>query len=213
MSKIDAREHWNKVYSTKPPSGVSWFQPRATLSLELVQRAAPDRGSPIIDVGGGASTLVDGLLDAGYTDVTVLDISAAALERARDRLGAKGARVKWIEADILTHHLPESEYAVWHDRAVFHFLTEEQDRRRYVERVTSAVRPNGDVIVASFAPDGPEKCSGLDVIRYSPETMHDEFGREFRLLDSVRENHVTPWGAEQAFVYCMCRLMPAAAAV
>lgn len=206
--KVEPREHWNQVYTSKPPTAVSWFQPHAKLSLELIRRAAPDTDSPIIDVGGGASTLVDGLLDAGYTDVTVLDISAAALALARDRLGQRADRVKWIEADILSVALPPAGFAVWHDRAVFHFLTEDADRERYVAQVRASVRDNGHVIVASFAPEGPEKCSGLDVIRYSPETMHGEFGAGFRLLDSVRETHVTPWGAEQAFVYCMCRVVP-----
>lgn len=206
--KVEPREHWNQVYTSKSPTAVSWFQPHAKLSLELIRRAAPDPDSPIIDVGGGASTLVDGLLDAGYTDVTVLDISAAALALARDRLGQRADRVKWIEADILSVALPPAGFAVWHDRAVFHFLTEDADRERYVAQVRASVRDNGHVIVASFAPEGPEKCSGLDVIRYSPETMHGEFGSGFRLLDSVRETHVTPWGAEQAFVYCMCRVVP-----
>lgn len=211
MTNVEPREHWNQVYLSKSPSDVSWFQPQAKLSLELIRRAAPDVNSPIIDVGGGASTLVDGLLHAGYRDVTVLDISGAALALARARLGDRAAQVKWIEADVLSHPLPRAAYAVWHDRAVFHFLTDERDRIRYVAQVRAAVRDNGHVIVASFGPDGPEKCSGLDVMRYSPESMHGEFGGGFRLLDSVRETHVTPWGAEQAFVYCMCRMEPDAA--
>lgn len=210
MTNSEPREHWNQVYLSKPPSAVSWYQPEAKLSLELIRRAARDLSAPIIDVGGGASTLVDGLLDAGYSDVTVLDISGAALAIARERLGSRAARVKWIEADILEHPFQPGTYAVWHDRAVFHFLTSERDRLRYVAQVRAAARGNGHVIVASFAPEGPEKCSGLDVVRYSPESMHGEFGASFRLLDSVHETHVTPWGAEQAFVYCMCRVVPGA---
>ena len=211
MTNVKPREHWDQVYLSKSPADVSWFQPQAKLSLGLIRRAAPDLSAPIIDVGGGASTLVDGLLDAGYSDVTVLDISRAALALARERLGARAQSVKWIEADILAHPLPRSAYAVWHDRAVFHFLITEPDRHRYVAQVRASVRDDGHVIVASFAPDGPEKCSGLEVMRYSPESMHEEFGDGFRLLESVRETHVTPSGGKQAFVYCMCRVVPESA--
>jgi SAM-dependent methyltransferase len=202
---VNRRDHWQSIYRAKSPSEVSWYQQEARLSLELISRVASDREAPIIDIGGGASTLVDGLLDTGYRAVTVLDIAPAALEHARSRLGDRAADVEWIQADVLEAPLPTGHYAVWHDRAVFHFLTEAADRARYVSQVRGAVRAGGYVIVASFGPDGPERCSGLDVVRYTPDRMHAEFGVGFHLLDSVRETHHTPWGAAQAFVYCLCR--------
>jgi SAM-dependent methyltransferase len=146
------------------------------------------------------------LVDAGYQAVTVLDLAPTPLSLARQRLGALAARVTWIESDVLTAALSPREFAVWHDRAVFHFLTDPSDRARYVVQTRRAVRPGGYVIVASFGPDGPARCSGLPVHRYSPETMHAEFGSDFRLLDSVREDHHTPAGLTQAFVYCLCRV-------
>ncbi len=200
------REHWERIYSRKDSSEVSWYQPEATMSLELIQRVAPDRQSPIIDVGGGASTLVDGLLEAGYLNVTVLDLSIAALDVARRRLGDRASQVKWVAADVLCTPFIAGGFAVWHDRAVFHFLTEQADRDRYVARARAAVRPGGYIIVASFAPEGPTQCSGLDVMRYSPDTMQAQFGADFHLLDSRQEEHHTPSGATQAFVYCLCRV-------
>jgi ubiquinone/menaquinone biosynthesis C-methylase UbiE len=200
------KEHWEGIYRLKSPTEVSWYQPEARLSLELIRRVTPDLDAPIIDVGGGASTLVDGLLDSGYRNVTVLDLSEAALDNARQRLGARSERVTWIASDILEVTLPKGGYAIWHDRAVFHFLTNNEDRKRYVAQTSRAVREKGHVIVASFAPDGPQRCSGLEVVRYSPSTMHAEFGEGFQLLDSRREDHHTPGGATQAFVYCLCRV-------
>jgi SAM-dependent methyltransferase len=201
----DLKGHWERVYRGKAPTEVSWYQREARLSLDLIRRVAPDLDAPVVDVGGGASTLVDGLVDAGYQAVTVLDLAPTAMVVAQQRLGLGAARVTWIEADVLTADLPRG-YAVWHDRAVFHFLTDVRDRARYVAQTQRAVRPGGYVIVASFGPDGPSRCSGLPVQRYSPEAMHAEFGTGFRLLDSVREDHHTPAGATQAFVYCLCRI-------
>jgi SAM-dependent methyltransferase len=206
---VSSREHWEGVYSRKAPTEVSWYQPEAKVSFELIRRAAPELDSPIIDVGGGASTLVDGLLDGGYRDICVLDVAAAAIARAKERLGDRAARVAWITADVLLAPLAADAFVVWHDRAVFHFLTDPADRARYVAQVRHAVRRGGHVIVASFAPEGPERCSGLDVVRYSPDAMHAEFGPGFQLLDSVREDHHTPFGSTQAFVYCLCRVEPA----
>ena len=201
-----SRDHWERIYRTKDSTQVSWYQPEPRLSLDLIRRVAPDLDAPILDVGGGASTLVDGLLDAGYRDITVLDLAPAALAVARERLGARADVVTWIAADALTAPLPWSSYAVWHDRAVFHFLSDPQDRVRYVDQTRYAVQPGGHVIVASFGPDGPTRCSGLDVVRYSPDAMHGEFGAGFRLLNSVREDHHTPAGTTQAFVYCLCQV-------
>lgn len=203
---MSRRDHWEGVYRARPASEVSWYQPKAKISLDLIRQIAPDLDARIIDVGGGASTLVDGLLDAGYRHVTVLDIAGASLAIVRNRLGERAGNVTWLETDILTAELPKGRYDVWHDRAVFHFLTEPSDRARYVDKTRESVKPGGHVIVASFAPDGPTKCSGLEVVRYSPDTMHAEFGEGFRLLGSVREEHQTPSGATQAFVYCLCRV-------
>jgi ubiquinone/menaquinone biosynthesis C-methylase UbiE len=189
---------------------VSWYQPEARVSLDLIQRVAPDVDASIIDVGGGASTLVDGLAQAGYRRVTVLDIADSALAIAQQRIGERAQEVTWVQSDVLNTSLPSASFDVWHDRAVFHFLTDPGDRQSYVQQVRNAVRAGGHVIVASFAPDGPRRCSGLDVMRYSPTTMHDEFGPGFLLLDSVGEEHHTPAGVTQAFVYCLCRVAPAA---
>jgi SAM-dependent methyltransferase len=204
----DAEGHWERVYQTKEPTEVSWYQPEAQLSLELIRRVAPDPDAPVIDIGGGASTLVDGLLDAGYRSVTVLDLAPTALALAQQRLGERAGLVTWIATDALTASLPPAGYAVWHDRAVFHFLTNARDRMRYVAQTRRAVRPGGYTLVASFGPVGPTRCSGLDVVRYSPDALHAEFGTGFQLLDSVPEEHHTPTGATQAFVYCLCRVEP-----
>lgn len=198
------KNHWEQVYRSRTPQGVSWFQPEAAVSLRLI-RAATDGRAAVIDVGGGASTLVDGLLDAGYRELTVLDLSGAALAAAQQRLGARAAGVHWLEADILRAALPCRAYDLWHDRAVFHFLTDAAERAAYVDQVLHAVKPGGHVIVASFAEDGPEKCSGLPVMRYAPDALHAEFGAPFELLHHEREAHETPGGAVQQFVYCFCR--------
>jgi 2-polyprenyl-3-methyl-5-hydroxy-6-metoxy-1,4-benzoquinol methylase len=188
------------------PTEVSWYQPTAVLSLSMIRRVAPDHSAAIIDVGGGASTLVDGLLADGYDRLTVLDVSGAALTEASARLGEDAARVTWLEADVLETALPASAFDVWHDRAVFHFLTESADRKRYVEQVRTSVRLGGYVMVATFAPDGPTKCSGLDVARYTPQELHGQFGADFQLLESAREDHHTPAGSIQPFIYCLCRV-------
>lgn len=204
----EPERHWETIYRTKAPTDLSWYQPEARLSLELIRRVAPDLDAPIIDVGAGASTLVDGLLDAGYRNVTILDLAPTALALAQQRLGGRAGLVTWTAANVLDVPLPAAGYAVWHDRAVFHFLTDPKDRARYVSQTRRSVRSGGHAIVASFAPDGPKRCSGLDVVRYSPGAMHAEFGTGFRLLDSQREDHSTPSGITQAFVYCLCRVEP-----
>jgi ubiquinone/menaquinone biosynthesis C-methylase UbiE len=200
-----SRDHWEKVYTTKATDAVSWFQPHADVSLDLIKATGAARDAAIIDVGGGASTLVDDLLAGGYTDLTVLDLSAAALAAARSRLGSRAADVKWIAADITRADLPANRYNIWHDRAVFHFLTAAEDRAAYVQTVFRAVKPGGHVIVATFAEDGPEKCSGLPVMRYRADQLHDEFGEAFTLLKHEKEAHHTPSGKVQQFVYCYCR--------
>ena len=200
-----SKAHWDEVWRTKPTEGMSWYQPHALRSLELIRRVSPPPGRAIIDVGGGASTLVDDLLDTGYRDVTVLDISPAALERSKARLGKRADQVRWIGGDLLDVELPRDRYDLWHDRAVFHFLTRRDHRARYVAQVRRALRPGGFVVIATFADDGPPKCSGLDVVRYSPEGLQAEFGGGFELIASEREEHRTPGGGMQAFMYCIFR--------
>lgn len=200
-----AKTHWEAVYAQRAPDSVSWFQPHAEHSLELIARTGLAREAAIIDVGGGTSTLVDDLLARGYHDLTVLDLSAVALAAAQARLGDDARRVSWVEADITAVDLPRQRYDLWHDRAVFHFLTDAAQRHAYVERVLQSVKPGGHVIVATFAEDGPDRCSGLPVMRYGANTLHAEFGAPFELLEHSRETHHTPGGAAQQFVYCYCR--------
>lgn len=202
---MQPKEHWENVYSTKPTDGVSWFQEHAELSLRLIRDTGAPPSSSIIDVGGGASTLVDDLLEAGYQSLTVLDLSRAALETSQKRLGPKARKVHWIEANVTNAGLPPNAYDVWHDRAVFHFLTTTDERHAYVETVLRTVRPGGHVIVATFAEDGPMQCSGLSVMRYSANNLHAEFGSPFTLLRHEKEEHHTPAGNMQKFVYCYCR--------
>ena len=204
---MQAKDHWEKVYSTKAANAVSWFQPHADYSVGLIQAAGVGCDASIIDVGGGASTLVDDLLANGFANLTVLDLSAVALAEARKRLGSHASKVRWIEADITRADLPASQYDVWHDRAVFHFLTSPEDRAAYVKAVFHSVKPGGHVIVATFAEDGPNQCSGLPVMRYRAEELHAEFGGSFSLLSHRKEAHHTPAGTEQQFVNCFCRRM------
>lgn len=202
---MDRKSHWENIYQTKARDQVSWFREHLDTSLTMITNTGVGREAAIIDVGGGNSTLVDDLLENGYVDVSVLDISGKAIAGSKERLGRKAEDVIWIEADITSAELPKDHYDVWHDRAVFHFLTDPEDRRKYVELVLRSLKPGGHIIVASFGLEGPEKCSGLDVVRYSPDSMHDEFGDAFRLVKSVGETHNTPFGTTQEFVYCYCR--------
>jgi ubiquinone/menaquinone biosynthesis C-methylase UbiE len=204
----DQKAHWETVYRTKRTDELSWFQREPAISLDLIHRAAPETSARIIDVGGGTSRLVDELCRAGYSDITVLDLSPTALAKARARLGDAATRVRWLEADVLTARLPEAGFDLWHDRAVFHFLTSPSDRDAYLAQVRRAVRSGGHVLVATFAEDGPTKCSGLPVARYSADALRDAFGRAFQLIESTREHHVTPSGTRQSFVYCLCRFVP-----
>ncbi len=200
---VDRHRHWESVYSNKAIDEVSWFQPHALSSLRLITGCV-NSDAHIVDVGGGASVLVDDLLDAGYRNLTVLDLAESALAASRARLGARAQDVQWIAGDITRAELPAARYDVWHDRAVFHFLTDPADRARYVAQVLKSVKPGGHVIVATFGPRGPLQCSGLDVVRYSPDGLHAEFGAPFRLVRHESEIHHTPVGKEQEFVYCYC---------
>lgn len=202
---MQSKDHWEKVYTTKSTDAVSWFQEHAENSLRLIQETGVATNAAIIDIGGGASTLVDDLLAKGYSNLSVLDLSAAAMLAAQKRLGDEASQVIWLEADITKVEFPVHAFDVWHDRAVFHFLTSEQDRHAYVRAVLRTVKPGGHVIVATFAEDGPLQCSGLPVKRYNKDELHAEFGESFRLTQHGTESHHTPFGTVQQFTYCYCR--------
>jgi 2-polyprenyl-3-methyl-5-hydroxy-6-metoxy-1,4-benzoquinol methylase len=203
---MDAKTHWEKIYSTKAPESVSWYRSHLETSLALIERAGEARSASIIDIGGGESTLVDDLLLRGYENLTVLDVSPTAIEVTKRRLGSAAEQVRWLVADIVEVQLEPRAYDLWHDRAVFHFLATPEQRLAYIRQVTRAVRPGGHVIVSTFGPEGPTKCSGLDVMRYDAESLHSEFGGNFRLVESSKELHETPFGTTQQFLYCYCRL-------
>lgn len=201
----DKQQHWETVYRSKAPDAVSWYRPHLDTSLALIERAAPDHGAAVLDVGGGASTLVDDLLARGYRDLSVLDISAAALNVARERLGETANAVTWLAADLLNAPLQEARYDLWHDRAVFHFLTEAEQRARYLRQLARALKPGGHAVLATFGPQGPLKCSGLDTTRYDAEGLAGVLGDGFALLDSTPESHATPSGTTQPFLYALFR--------
>jgi SAM-dependent methyltransferase len=199
------QEHWEGIYSSKPADSVSWFQNHAETSLRLILHSGIPRSAAVIDAGGGASTLVDDLLSAGYTDLTVLDLSSSALEASRKRLGKTARQVKWLQGDLLRTSLPRQVFDLWHDRAVFHFLGTPEERKAYAENVLRSVKPGGYLVIATFADDGPERCSGLPVMRYGHEALAAVFGSGFSLLLHEREAHTTPEGVVQQFLYCLFR--------
>ncbi|MBI3773934.1 MAG: class I SAM-dependent methyltransferase [Gammaproteobacteria bacterium] len=201
---MNRQQHWETVYQTKATTEVSWYAQHLELSLRLIREVAMP-GSHIIDIGGGAATLVDDLLAVGYQHLTVLDISATALEKAKQRLGDKAAQVRWLKADITQASLPNQTYDVWHDRAVLHFLTEETDRTAYVKNLRASLKPGGHVIIGTFALDGPEKCSGLDVKRYDAKAMQALLGEDFVLEATHTPVHITPANKEQRFIVCRFR--------
>ena len=197
---MERKEHWEHAYETNPPDDVSWFQQEPALSLRLIAKTGVGTSDGVIDVGGGASVLVDHLLDAGFERVAVLDISGAALQHARQRLGPRAEKVTWFETDI-TAFRARRPFAVWHDRAVFHFLTAPADRQKYVESLQQGLTPGGHVIMATFAIDGPQKCSGLEVSCYDASALSAELGAGFALVEQADETHVTPWHTQQKFSY------------
>ncbi len=206
---MDLKTHWDALYKTKAPNETSWYQEHPSKSLELIKATGiGQREGMLIDVGGGASTLVDRLLSDGFQRITVLDISPEALQQAKTRLGTRAECVTWIEGDITQVILPYHLYDLWHDRAVFHFLISPDDRQHYLRTLNDAVKPGGHAILAAFALDGPPQCSGLEVMRYDPETLSEALGRGFRLVESAYEEHQTPSGAHQRFVYCRFRRDP-----
>ena len=202
---MSTREHWDHVYRTKRADDVSWFQPHLQRSLDLILHAGVGLDANIVDVGGGASTLVDDLLVRGFSRVTVVDISEASLDVARTRLGEDAQRVQWRVGDITTMEFLPASIDVWHDRAMFHFLTRDADRESYLRVLRHAVKPRGFVVLVTFALDGPEKCSGLSVARHSHETMQAALGDWFGLVEHSDELHRTPWGSEQLFAYGLFR--------
>jgi 2-polyprenyl-3-methyl-5-hydroxy-6-metoxy-1,4-benzoquinol methylase len=202
MDPQHRQEHWQRTYEAKTQEEVSWHQDSPEPSLSLIVAAATSIESPIIDVGGGTSCLVDHLVRRGYSKVSVLDLSSSALAKAQMRLGARAAAVDWIAADITTW-TPSRTYEVWHDRAAFHFMVTEADRGAYIARLKQAIAPGGSAIIGTFASDGPERCSGLPVMRYDAESLATALGREFALTRSERHLHKTPWGSVQPFQFCV----------
>lgn len=203
---MDSKTHWEKVYTTKAPDAVSWYRPHLEKSMALIVQATSASAASIIDVGGGESTLVDDLLLRGYKNITVLDVSQTAIDLTRNRLGSAANQVHWLVGDITEMELKPRAYDVWHDRAVFHFLTGREQRMAYVRQVARSVKPGGHIIVSVFGPEGPTKCSGLEAMRYDAESLHSEFGARFRLVESSKELHHTPFGTSQQFLYCYCRI-------
>lgn len=204
MESGSRQAHWETVYTTKGEQKVSWFQETPVTSLELLAGVGATPSTRIIDIGGGASRLVDSLLERGFRAITVLDLSTAALETAKARLGAQAARVRWIVADATVWE-PTESYDIWHDRAAFHFLTEAHDRAAYVARMKRALRVGGHAIIATFAPDGPARCSGLPIMRYDAETLGQTFGQGFELIETRRHTHATPLGTTQSFQFSVFR--------
>ena len=204
---FDRKQHWERIYSEKDEQETSWFQPRPETSLGLIEATGEPLAAPMIDVGGGTSRLVDHLLEQGWQNLSVLDISGTALEHSRQRLSEQAEKVNWIEADLLEGE-PGGPYRIWHDRAVFHFLTEPGERQRYLQQLTAALEPGGHLIIATFGPEGPEACSCLPVQRYSPQSLTTTLGPTFQLKETREEQHHTPAGKVQSFVYCRFRFEP-----
>ena len=203
---MQTSEHWDHVYRNKQFDAVSWYVPHLGESLRLIEQFCPDKTVALVDIGGGESTLVDDLLQRHYLDVSVMDISATAIDFTKQRLGAKASQVSWHAGDITQYDFGSKRFDLWHDRAVFHFLTDPAARHRYVELVRRSVKPGGYVLMATFGPNGPLKCSGLDVVRYDEQSLHHEFGEGFSLQGSELTQHHTPMGSDQQFLYCWCRV-------
>jgi SAM-dependent methyltransferase len=199
---VDVKTHWEMIYATKAPDEVSWYRPHLETSLAWIERFNPSPTAYIIDVGCGESTLIDDLLERGYRNLTVLDISQTALEANRKRMGPAAEHVRWIAGDVTQAALPACAYDVWHDRAVFHFLNTAEERSAYIQQALRALKPGGHLILATFGPDAPAKCSGLEVVRYNAGSLAQQLGEPFLLLESLEELHKTPSGADQPFLYC-----------
>lgn len=201
MEAFDRKKHWEYIYQTKQLNEVSWYQPTPETSLDFFKQFNVPLNAKIIDIGGGDSLLVDHLLDKGYTDVTILDISEAAINRAKQRLGDKAEKVKWIVADAAKFH-PTEKYDFWHDRAAFHFLTDEQEISNYLETAQNNLRPGGVLVIGTFSEQGPKKCSGIEIKQYSETTMTDRLKKFFEKIKCITIDHTTPFGTVQNFVFC-----------
>jgi ubiquinone/menaquinone biosynthesis C-methylase UbiE len=199
---MDTKAHWQAIYGIKPPDTVSWYSPHLETSLHLIEHAGIHPDASILDVGAGASTLADDLLARGYKHITVLDISEASLNISKKRMGEQAQRIRWMVADVTSVQLAEHVYDLWHDRAVFHFLTTPEQRSAYIQQARKVLKHGGNLVLAAFALHGPSRCSGLEVVRYSPESLAQEFGNSFRLIESIQEDHITPSGSVQPFLYC-----------
>lgn len=206
----DKKEHWNLIYKTTADEEVSWYQPHLQKSLQLILSSGVPTTGSIIDVGGGTSTLVDDLIERGFTNLTILDISAEAIYKSKERLGERCYSVRWVEADITNIDLAANHYDLWHDRAVFHFLTDPEDRSSYIATLRRSLRPKGVLVISTFGPNGPNQCSGLDVARFSADTLQSVLGGDFQLKESIIENHKTPSGTLQEFQYCIFQYAPKA---
>ena len=202
---MDRKDHWESVYQSKPADRLGWFKPQLQTSLTWIRDLNLDRNATIIDAGGGASTLVDDLLDDGHRSITVLDLSATALSQTKSRLGDRAVSVSWVVGDITTAELPANHYDVWHDRAVFHFLTNNQQQQRYRDSLLAALKPGGHLVIGTFSPEAPPQCSGLPVQRYSLDLLVETLGDELELLRHHKEMHITPGGVEQMYLYCQFR--------
>lgn len=200
MKDLDRKTHWDNAWASRPSDALSWHQPDPARSLVMIRQAGVGPGDSVIDVGAGDSVLCERLLDQGFTDLTVLDLSRTALDRARQRLGRRSDRLHWIEDDV-TRFAPQRRYALWHDRAVFHFLVSREDRARYAQAMDRALSQDGQAVIATFALDGPQRCSGLPVVRYDAKAMAAALGKGWQVVDTCREAHTTPGGAEQNFSF------------
>lgn len=201
METDEKKKHWETIYCTKQENEVSWFQQYPKTSMSFVELFSLQKDSKIIDIGGGDSHFVDALLEAGFNDITVLDISANAIERAKARLGEKAAKVKWIVSDV-TEFVPDEKYDFWHDRAAFHFLINEKDADKYVEITNKGIAPNGILVLGTFSVNGPKKCSGLEIKQYSEESMSGKFEKYFQRVKCITEDHQTPFNTTQNFLFC-----------
>lgn len=197
----NCKDHWERVYQKHAPTEVGWYQAYPKRSLRLINNTGEGTDNKIIDVGGGTSKLSEHLLHEGYKNLSVLDISKSSIEKAKSQLGEKSKKINWIEADVTNYSFKE-QYDVWHDRAVFHFLTKDEGRNGYVNSLNQALKLNGHLIIATFSFDAPPKCSGLSVVRYSSETLQNELGDNFNLIEALIEDHVTPSGVKQNFIFC-----------
>ena len=204
MENFDKKAHWEKIYQTKSLQEVSWFQPKPETSLNFFSEFKIAKDAKIIDIGGGDSLLVDHLLDLGYTDITVLDISEAALTKAKTRLGNRAGLVKWIEADAATF-VSDVQYDFWHDRAAFHFLTSAQEIEHYLQTVQQSIRPNGILVMGTFSEQGPTKCSGIQIKQYSEKSMSDLLTDFFEKIKCITVDHRTPFETIQQFIFCSFR--------